>query len=79
MPARTGKIKLTEPWRDKIKASLIINRLAQHFEGKLELSKSQIDVAKILLAKVVPDLNRTTIEGDPDKPLQSKITVEVIK
>ncbi len=28
---------------------------------------------------VYPKLTRTTIEGDPNKPLQSKITVEVIK
>lgn len=56
-----------------------MDRLQKHVEGTLELSATQINAAKILLSKVIPDLNRTTHEGDVDKPIQSKIVIEVVK
>lgn len=69
MAARTRKIVMTEEWKEKIKISQIINRLVDHFDGTVDLSKTQIDVAKILLAKVVPDLSKSTLSGDADSPL----------
>lgn len=69
MAARIRKIAMTKEWKEKIKISQIINRLVDHFDGAVELSKTQIDVAKILLAKVAPDLTKATLSGDADNPL----------
>lgn len=56
MAARTRSLKLSDEWREKIKASMLVNRLSDHVEGKLELSPTQIRAAEILLRKVAPDL-----------------------
>jgi len=69
MAARTRKIVLSEEWKEKIQASQLMNRLMKHFEGEIELTRTQIDVAKILLSKIVPDLARTEMTGKDGKDL----------
>ncbi len=56
MAARKRRTELNEGWRDKIKASMLINRLMDHVDGKCELSQTQLRSAEILLKKVAPDL-----------------------
>jgi len=68
MPARTSKVILHEKWREKIRASMLINRLRNHVLGRLEMSNTQIRAAEILLARVMPtlqamDLNAVDDEG----------------
>lgn len=73
MAARTRKIVLSDEWKEKIQASQLMNRLMKHFDGEIELTKTQIDVAKILLSKIVPDLARTELTGKGGEPLQIQI------
>jgi len=40
---------------EKIRASQIINRLAKHVVGKIEMSTTQVRAAEILLKKCIPD------------------------
>ena len=54
--------RLSENWRAKIKTGVIIQRLSDHVLGKLELSNTQIQAAKILLSKVVPDLQQASAQ-----------------
>lgn len=68
MAARKIHTTLREDWKAKIQASHIIRRLHQHFDGELELTKSQVEVAKILLSKSVPDLARTELTGEDGGP-----------
>ncbi len=56
MAARKRRTELNEGWRDKIRASMLINRLMDHVDGKGELSQTQLRAAEILLKKVAPDL-----------------------
>jgi hypothetical protein len=42
--------------RENIRASQIVNRLQDHVQGKVELSPTQIQAARILLDKCVPNL-----------------------
>lgn len=42
--------------RAKIQASQIINRLYSAFTGEVELTAIQVNIAKTLLDKVLPDL-----------------------
>ena len=61
--ARTSKVILHEKWREKIRASMIINRLRNHVLGRIELSTTQIQAARILLNKVVPDLSQVDLSA----------------
>jgi len=42
--------------RGKIQATQIINRLYDAFKGEVELTAIQVNIAKTLLDKVLPDL-----------------------
>ena len=48
---RPYKEKITE----RIQTGMIIDRLHKHVDGEVEMSATQINAARILLAKVVPD------------------------
>lgn len=67
--ARRVKIRHDDETRAKIQAAQIINRLHGCVMGKVELTGPQVTAAKTLLAKVLPDLQATTISGDPESPL----------
>lgn len=66
MAARTNTLQLRESWREKIKTSMLINRLTKHALSKSEeMTASQIKAAEILLRKTFPDLtvNELTAPG----------------
>lgn len=44
---------------------MLINRLQNHVAGKLEMSKTQIQAAGILLRKTLPDMVAQTVERRP--------------
>lgn len=79
MAARKNRVTLSDTWKERIKTGVIMERVQAHLMGEIELSSTQMSAAKLLLGKLIPDLNRTTVEGDPDKPLQNKITIEVVR
>ncbi len=56
--------------RDKIQASQLINRLQNHVLGEIELSQTQIQAAKILLDKSVPNLQSIEHAGEDGGPLK---------
>lgn len=77
--AKSGK---NTPWtpekvRERIKTSVIADRLMKHVLGQIEMSPTQISAALGLLRKVLPDLAVTdlNIDGElrnrdvTDKPL----------
>ncbi len=51
--------------RQKIRTSMLINRLQNHVAGKLEMSKTQIQAAGILLRKTLPDMVAQTTDHRP--------------
>jgi hypothetical protein len=77
MAARKRKVTLTETWKDGIRVSLLMGRLYDHALGDAEMSQTQIKAAQVVLGKLLPDLNKTTLEGDEDNPLHHAITLEV--
>jgi hypothetical protein len=67
-----------EDVRGKIQSSLLIKRLNDYAEGKLTLEQGQVNAIKILLGKVLPDLQ--AIGGDPyGEPVKQKLEIEFIK
>jgi hypothetical protein len=75
MAARKNKVTLSERWKDRISATMILNRLVSHVEGNLELSPTQIKAADIILKKVVPDLARTEHVGDGGGPVELRVAL----
>lgn len=61
----------SEEIRRKIRAGQLVARLERMAMGEGPvMSADQIRAASILLAKCVPDVNRTEIAGVPDQPLE---------
>jgi hypothetical protein len=61
--------------RQKIRTSMLINRLQNHVSGRLEMSKTQIQAAGILLRKTLPDMVAQTVEH---RPLEAMADAELI-
>jgi hypothetical protein len=59
MAARKLKLWLTDEWKQKIRLSMLLNRLQDHASGKIEMTQTQVRAAEILLRKVAPDLSAT--------------------
>ena len=74
MAARIRKTSLTEEWKAKIQAGVILDRLVKHVNGEIEMTASQIKAADILLKKTVPDLARTEVTGKDGEPQQHIVT-----
>jgi hypothetical protein len=74
MAARIRKTTLSEQWKAKIQAGVILDRLVKHVNGEIEMTNSQIKAADILLKKTVPDLARTEVTGKDGEPQQHVVT-----
>jgi len=79
MAGRSAGYKHLQSTRDKIQASALINRLHDHSMAESPImDASQVNSAKALLNKVLPDLKAIEVSGDPDAPLEHRIEIEVI-
>lgn len=65
MPRSKG-YKHTERTRDKIKATALVNRLQKIAMGEVDAEPTQVNAAKALLNKVLPDLKAVEHSGDID-------------
>ena len=74
MAARIRKTTLSDQWKAKIQAGVILDRLVKHVNGEIEMTASQIKAADILLKKTVPDLARTEVTGKDGEPQQHVVT-----
>ena len=55
---------------------MLANRLSQHVNGEVEMSATQIQAAKILLAKVIPDLKAVEHSGEGGGALEVVVSVK---
>jgi hypothetical protein len=62
-----------EQVRAKIRGAYLIRRLQQHVAGKVTLTMAQVRAIDILLRKIIPDLNQTSVSGE----MTHKYVVEV--
>lgn len=66
--------------RERIKTSMLINRLTSFVEGKVELNPAQVTAALGLMKKTLPDLGAVTLDGGIDVNAQiSTIERRVVK
>lgn len=80
MAARTNKIKHDEKTKRLIGATQLLNRLISHANGEIDMTPTQVQAAKIVIAKSIPDLRQTDVNvgGQPDNPIVTKIEVEFV-
>lgn len=65
MAGRKAGFRHNEDTRNKIKASQLINRLTEHvMSEKPKLNVSQVNAAKALLNKVLPDLTAVSLDAN---------------
>ena len=69
MAARTNKPNHDEKTKKLIQASQLLNRLISHANGEIDLSQSQINAAKIVIGKYIPDLKAIELSGNEEKPV----------
>ena len=62
--AARNRVGLSENTRQRIKTTMIVERLMDHIDGSIELTATQISAANILLKKTLPDLSATDITSD---------------
>ncbi len=70
--AKNGKPFRDDTWRERIKVSMLINRLNDHAIGKIELTPSQIKSIEILLRKTIPDLKAMELYGKDGGAIETK-------
>lgn len=79
MAARKSRKELSQAWREKIRTSMLINRLQNHVAGRLEMTQTQLRAAEVLLKKTLPDQSATELTGPDGGPVEtvSKIVREI--
>ncbi len=80
MAGRQAGFRHNQETRDKIKAGVLIERLTKHVESdKPLMDASQVNAAKALLNKVLPDLSAVTLEGGEHPVLVTRIELAPLK
>lgn len=69
MAARTNKIHHDEKTKRLISASQLLNRLISHANGEIELTQSQVNAARIVIGKSIPDLKAIEHSGPEGGPM----------
>lgn len=77
MAARKNRGTKDNPWhevvRERIRAGMLEKKLMEHVDGKRDLSQTQFQAAKTLLAKVLPDLTET------ETKVSGELTVNIVQ
>lgn len=78
MAARINKKTHDEKTKGLIRASQLLNRLYSCANGELDMTKDQIQAAKIVIGKYIPDLKAIELSGDVSSTQVSRIEVELV-
>lgn len=65
--AARKRVGLSEYTRTRIQATMLVNRLENHVQGKCKMASTQVTAALGLLRKAVPDLSATSHDIDPER------------
>lgn len=78
MAARKNKPLHDDRTKERIRASQLLNRLTQFANGEIEMSAAQVQAARVVIGKIVPDMKAVEISGNPDRPVENMVRVEFI-
>ena len=65
----------TEVARERIKVSVLLDRLDKHSEGKIEMTTTQVKATEILLDRSLPKLQHIQHVGENGGPIQVVMAV----
>ena len=78
MPKRINRPGHSERDKQRIRASQLLNSLARFANGKSKMTSAQVQAARVVIGKVIPDLKSVEVTGDPEKPLEQSLTVRFV-
>lgn len=78
MAARINKTTHADKTKRLIQASQLLNRLFSHANGEVEMTASQVNAAKIVIGKTIPDMKSVEITGDADNPVSLIHKIELV-
>lgn len=73
MAARKNKVLHDDRTKDRIRASQLLNRLTQFANGEIQMDAAQVNAAKIVIGKVLPDMKAIELSGDENRPVEMRI------
>ena len=74
MAARKEKITHDDKTKRLIQASQLLNRLNSFANDEIEMTQAQVNAARIVIGKVIPDLKAIELSGNADKPVAIQFT-----
>lgn len=69
MAATKRNAMLIAETRSRIQTTQLIKRLQDHVDGKVEMSKTQVTAANILLSKSLPSLQAISLGDETGDPI----------
>lgn len=63
MAARTNKPLHDDKTKRLIRASQLLNRLNSFANGEIEMTQAQVNAARVVIAKEIPDLKAIELSG----------------
>ena len=80
MAARINKPLHDDKTKARIRASQLLNRLNSFAIGEIEMSAAQVNAAKIVIGKVVPDLKSVELANRDGEELKTvtRIVREIV-
>ena len=78
MAARTDKVKHDDKTKRLIRASQLLNRLNKFAKSEIILSTAQVQAARIVIGKEIPDLKAIEHSGPDGKPINIQFS-EVVR
>ena len=69
MAARINKVQHDEKTKERIRASQLLNRLNSYANGLVEMTPGQVQAAKIVIGKIVPDMKSVELTGAGGGPV----------
>lgn len=69
MAARTNKPLHDDRTKERIRASQLLNRLTQFANGEVVMDAAQVQAARIVIGKILPDMRAVEHTGKDGGPL----------
>lgn len=76
---KKGLGRLSQEWRERIRLGVILQRLDACAAGEIEMTPDQVQAAKIILAKMIPDLKAVEHTGADGGPIEHTVTKIIIE
>jgi capsule polysaccharide export protein KpsE/RkpR len=78
MAARRNKINHDEKTKLLMQGTQLINRLNSHANGEIDMTQSQVNAARIVISKSIPDLKAIEHTGEGGGSIKFELSLPFI-